>query len=82
MKKGHGADGDSTALSDPGNLYRLLVESARDYAIFALDTAGRVLSWKTAPSTSRATRETRSSGVISLPSIRPKTLPRANRTAS
>ena len=47
MKKGHGADGDSTALSNPDNLYRLLVESARDYAIFALDSAGRVLSWNT-----------------------------------
>jgi PAS domain S-box-containing protein len=28
-----------------GGLYRLLVESVRDYAIFALDTTGHVLSW-------------------------------------
>ena len=26
-------------------LYRVLVESARDYAIFALDTDGRILTW-------------------------------------
>jgi PAS domain-containing protein len=26
-------------------LYRLLVESVRDYAIFALDPTGRILSW-------------------------------------
>jgi len=26
-------------------LYRLLVESVSDYAIFALDPEGRVLSW-------------------------------------
>jgi PAS domain S-box-containing protein len=30
---------------DAGGLYRLLVESVRDYAIFALDTTGHVLSW-------------------------------------
>ena len=29
----------------PEWLYRLLVESVRDYAIFALDTAGNVLTW-------------------------------------
>src|SRR5215212_1474480 len=45
MTDGLGAVGDSTSLSDADNLYRLLVESARDYAILALDTAGRVLSW-------------------------------------
>jgi PAS domain S-box-containing protein len=28
-----------------GGLYRLLVDRVRDYAIFALDTAGHVLSW-------------------------------------
>jgi PAS domain S-box-containing protein len=33
------------AISVEGGLYRLLVESVRDYAIFALDTTGRVLSW-------------------------------------
>ena len=32
----HGADND---------LYRLLVETVRDYAIFALDPTGHVLSW-------------------------------------
>ncbi len=30
---------------EPNALYRLLVESLRDYAIFALDSTGRVLSW-------------------------------------
>ena len=29
----------------PNDLHRLLVESARDYAIFALDGSGEVLSW-------------------------------------
>jgi len=33
------------AVSDSDALYRLLVESVRDYAIFALDPRGRVLSW-------------------------------------
>ncbi len=31
--------------SEGDGLYRLLVESVRDYAIFALDTEGHVLSW-------------------------------------
>jgi PAS domain S-box-containing protein len=31
--------------SDAGGLYRLLIESVRDYAIFALDRDGHVLSW-------------------------------------
>src|ERR1051325_11766994 len=30
---------------DAGELHRLLVESVRDYAIFALDTHGYILSW-------------------------------------
>ena len=30
---------------DQGDLYRLLVESVRDYAIFALDPDGYILSW-------------------------------------
>jgi PAS domain S-box-containing protein len=33
------------ALNDPGELYRLLVESVRDHAIFALDPGGHILSW-------------------------------------
>jgi PAS domain S-box-containing protein len=33
------------ALDDESGLFRLLVESIRDYAIFALDPAGHVLSW-------------------------------------
>jgi PAS domain S-box-containing protein len=32
-------------VSEGDGLYRLLVESVSDYAIFALDTEGRVLSW-------------------------------------
>jgi PAS domain S-box-containing protein len=34
-------------LSEATGLYRLLIDSARDYAIFALDITGRVLSWNT-----------------------------------
>jgi PAS domain-containing protein len=30
---------------DAANLYRLLVESVRDYAIFALDPTGHIVSW-------------------------------------
>lgn len=30
---------------DPARLHRVLVESVRDYAIFALDSTGHVLSW-------------------------------------
>jgi PAS domain S-box-containing protein len=30
---------------DPAVLYRLLVESVRDYAVFVLDPTGRVLTW-------------------------------------
>jgi PAS domain S-box-containing protein len=37
----------SQAPDEAGGLYRLLVESVRDYAIFALDTTGHVLSWNT-----------------------------------
>jgi PAS domain S-box-containing protein len=32
-------------LDEGGGLYRMLVESVRDYAIFALDATGHVLSW-------------------------------------
>jgi PAS domain S-box-containing protein len=32
---------------EAGPLYRLLVESVRDYAIFALDTTGHILTWNT-----------------------------------
>jgi len=38
--------GDATRqVGQSGGLYQLLVESIRDYAIFALDTKGNVLSW-------------------------------------
>ena len=33
------------AVGDRGGLYRLLVESVRDYAIFALDATGVIISW-------------------------------------
>ena len=47
------ADGDGgeqdrprrRAILEQGDLYRLLVESVRDYAIFALDPDGYILSW-------------------------------------
>jgi PAS domain S-box-containing protein len=35
----------SGRLDQSDGMYRLLVESVRDYAIFALDTTGHVLSW-------------------------------------
>jgi PAS domain S-box-containing protein len=38
-------DGRAGALTESTGLYRLLVERVRDYAIFALDTTGHVLSW-------------------------------------
>jgi PAS domain S-box-containing protein len=37
--------GRTAVLSESTGLYRLLVERVRDYAIFALDTTGHVLSW-------------------------------------
>jgi PAS domain S-box-containing protein len=45
---GHDAGATATAVKDGTTgvgLYRLLVESVRDYAIFALDRDGYVLSW-------------------------------------
>ncbi len=38
-------DGRTGVLTESTGLYRLLVERVRDYAIFALDTTGHVLSW-------------------------------------
>jgi PAS domain S-box-containing protein len=35
----------ASALMESADLYRLLVDRVRDYAIFALDTTGHVLSW-------------------------------------
>ena len=40
-----GGDGGGRRLQDEASLYRLLVESVRDYAIFALDTSGHILTW-------------------------------------
>ncbi|HUQ81064.1 MAG TPA: PAS domain S-box protein [Gemmatimonadaceae bacterium] len=40
-----GTAGPQRAAQPPEWLYRLLVESVRDYAIFALDRAGNVLTW-------------------------------------
>jgi len=37
--------GRSTAIGEANGLYRLLVESVRDFAIFALDPHGYVLTW-------------------------------------
>jgi PAS domain S-box-containing protein len=37
--------GRGLASSEPEGLYRLLVESVRDYAIFALDSTGHILTW-------------------------------------
>jgi PAS domain S-box-containing protein len=52
-RKAPAADGDGAEQDRPrrrtaleqGDLYRLLVESVRDYAIFALDPDGYILSW-------------------------------------
>jgi PAS domain S-box-containing protein len=38
-------EGGATISAEGGGLYRLLVNSVQDYAIFALDPAGRVLTW-------------------------------------
>src|SRR5262245_42580809 len=40
------ASGGAAAF-DPNDLYRLLVESVSDYAIFALDSTGRIITWNT-----------------------------------
>jgi PAS domain S-box-containing protein len=34
-----------TAVADLSSLYKLLVESVRDYAIFALDATGHIITW-------------------------------------
>ena len=36
---------DVPPITDPSSLYRLLVESVRDYAIFALDATGHIITW-------------------------------------
>lgn len=46
MSDGRQAGTNSTSMADQSpDLYRLLVSSALDYAIFALDPTGHVLSW-------------------------------------
>ena len=40
-----GTQGTGGTTAESVGLYQLLVESVQDYAIFALDTAGHVLSW-------------------------------------
>jgi PAS domain S-box-containing protein len=40
-----GANASGGAVAESTGLYQLLVESVRDYAIFALDPTGHVLSW-------------------------------------
>jgi len=39
------AGGSAGAVAEGGGLHRMLVESVSDYAIFALDPSGRILSW-------------------------------------
>jgi PAS domain S-box-containing protein len=39
------ATGGVAAMPEGSGLYRLLVDSVQDYAIFALDVSGRILSW-------------------------------------
>jgi len=38
-------EGGGSTVAESGGLHRLLVDSVRDYAIFALDPAGYILSW-------------------------------------
>jgi len=40
-----GSGGRDGTLAPPLDLYRLLVESVRDYAIFGLDPTGHIISW-------------------------------------
>src|SRR5919201_4222895 len=42
---GSGRGGAAGAKESTASLYQLLVESVQDYAIFALDPAGRVMTW-------------------------------------
>src|SRR6478672_5279862 len=41
----HGASGATPNRAAPERLYQLLVESVQDYAIFALDRTGKILTW-------------------------------------
>ena len=41
----HGASGATPNRAAPERLYQLLVESVQDYAIFALDRTGHILTW-------------------------------------
>jgi PAS domain S-box-containing protein len=38
-------DGTTGTFGESGDLYRLLVDSVQDYAIFALDATGHILTW-------------------------------------
>ncbi len=54
-------------------IYRHIVEQTKDYAVFVLDTAGRVVTWNEGASASRATTARRSSASTSACSTRPRT---------
>jgi len=41
----NGASGEASSREAPERLYQLLVESVQDYAIFALDRTGHILTW-------------------------------------
>jgi PAS domain S-box-containing protein len=45
LTDGTAAKSSATELVAGGGLYRLLVESVRDYAIFALDSGGYIVTW-------------------------------------
>ncbi len=66
----------------PEWLYRLLVESVRDYAIFALDRAGNVMTWSAGAARLKGYTAPRSSAGTSPPSTRRKTLPPGSLTGS
>ena len=38
---------ERSSLDESGSLYKLLVDSVRDYAIFALDPTGHIITWNT-----------------------------------
>ncbi|HEV2669304.1 MAG TPA: PAS domain S-box protein, partial [Blastocatellia bacterium] len=45
MKKGEKRGREEGSKRDGEKLFRLMVESVSDYSIFAIDLAGRILSW-------------------------------------
>ena len=66
--------GLAEAIKQTGEIYQMMVDSVRDYAIFMLDPDGHVASWNKGASGSRAIRRPRSLASTSLCFIRSQTL--------